>query len=75
MAETVSIHKIHDIEWCLSRADDHIKAVNTKVKKVEGRLASIEKDVDMIPVLAEEIVKLQKIVQSLVTEANGKKDE
>ena len=75
MAETVSSTKIHDIEWSLSRADDHIQAVNTKVKKIEGRLADITEDVDMIPVLAEEIVKLQKIVQLLVTEANGKKDE
>ena len=75
MAETVSSTKIHDIEWSLSRADDHIKAVNTKVKKIEGRLADITEDVDMIPVLAEQIVKLEEIVQSLVTEANGKKDE
>ena len=75
MAETVSSTKIHDIEWSLSRADDDIKAVNTKVKKIEGRLADITEDVDMIPVLAEEIVKLQKIVQSLTNETNGKKDE
>ena len=75
MAETVSIYKIHDIEWSLSRADDHIKAVNTKVKKIEGRMADIEEDVGMIPVLAEEIVKLQKIVQSLTNETNRKKDE
>ena len=75
MAETVSSNKIHDIEWSLSRADDHIKAVNTKVKKIEGRLADIEENVGMIPVLAGEIVKLQKIVQSLTNETNGKKDE
>ena len=75
MAETVSSTKIHDIEWSLSRADDHIKAVNTKVKKIEGRLADITEDLDMIPVLVQEIVKLEKIVQSLVTEANGNKDE
>ena len=75
MAETVSSYKIHDIEWSLSRADDHIKAVNNKVKKMEGRLADIKEDVDMIPVLAEEIVKLQKIVQSLTNETNGQEDE
>ena len=75
MAETVSSNKIYDIEWSLSRADDHIKDVNTKVKKIEGRLADIEEDVGMIPILAEEIVKLQKIVQSLTNETNGKKDE
>ena len=75
MAETVSNTKIHDIEWSLSRAGEHIKEVNTKVKKIEGRLVDITEDVDMIPILAQEIVKLEKIVQSLVTEANGKKDE
>ena len=75
MAETVSSYKIHDIEWSLSRADDRIKVVNNKVKKMEGRLADIKEDVDMIPVLAEEIVKLQKIVQSLTNETNGQEDE
>ena len=75
MAETVSSTKIHDIEWSLSRADDRIKAVNTDVKKIKGRLDDITEDVGMIPVLAEEIVKLQKIVQSLTNETNGKKDE
>ena len=74
MAETVSSDKIHDIEWCLSRANDHIKTVNNKVKKVEGRLTDIEEDVGMIPVLAEEIVKLQKIVQSLTNETKGEEE-
>ena len=75
MTKTVSIHKIHDIEWCLNRADDHIKTVNNKVKKVEARLASFEKDVGMIPVLAEEIVKLQNIVLLLANETKGEEEE
>ena len=75
MAETVSIHKIHDIEWCLSRANDHIKTVNTEVEKLKARLNAIKKDVDMVPTLAEEIVKLQNIVLLLANETKGEKEE
>ena len=73
MAERVTINKIHDIEWCLSRTNDHVKTVNDKVKKCEGRLNDIEEDVGMIQVLAEEILKLQKIVLPLTKETDDKK--
>ena len=75
MAERVNSNKIHDIAWSLSRTNDHVKAVNTQVKNFEGRLGHIEEDVGMIQVLAEEILKLQKIVLPLTKETNEKKNE
>ena len=73
MAERVTINKIRDIEWCLSRTNDDVKTVNNKVKKCEDRLNDIEEDVGMIQVLAEEILKLQKIVLPLTKETDDKK--
>ena len=75
MAERITVTRIHDIEWSLSRADDHINAVNNKVKKCEARLNNVEKEVGMIQVLAEEILKLQKIVQPPTKETDDKKNE
>ena len=73
MAERVNSNKIHDIAWSLSRTNDHVKVVNTKVKNFEGRLVSVEEDVGMIEVLAEKILKLQKILLTLTKETNEKK--